>query len=212
MDLSARRTEYEAEGLDEGDLVDDPIEQFQRWMDDAVEAMAPEPSAMVLSTIDAAGHPRGRTVLLRGLDERGFVFYTNYESTKAGALDQTNVASLTFHWIELHRQVIVEGTVERVSAEESDSYFATRPRGSQLGAWASIQSAVIPGRQELIDALLEVTARFEGIDVARPPFWGGYRVRPTIIEFWQGQPSRLHDRIRYSTAPDGSWVRERLSP
>ena len=194
------------------DTADDPIVQFNAWLDAAMEASAPEPAAMVLSTVDADGRPRGRNVLLRNFDGAGFVFFTNYGSDKARALDATSLASLTFYWYEVHRQVIVEGSVEKVSAAESDAYFAGRPRKSQLGAWASDQSAVIPDRQTLIDALDEVTRRFEGREVTRPPGWGGYRVVPRSVEFWQGQRSRLHDRIRYDRNPDGSWVRVRLSP
>lgn len=213
MDLPISRTDYEAEGLDAATVAADPIDQFNQWMDDAVAAGAPEAGAMVLSTVDAAGHPRGRNVLLRGVDDRGFMFYTNFESDKAKALDATGLASLTFHWFEVHRQVIVEGTVVRVTTEESDAYFASRPRESQLGAWASDQSSILANKDELLTALSEATERFADSEVTRPPFWGGYRVVPTAIEFWQGQPSRLHDRIRYEqSSEDGSWETVRLSP
>ena len=211
MDLSDLRTDYEAVGIDPADMLDDPLEQFNEWLEAAIEAGDREPQAMVLSTVDADGRPRGRNVLLRATDDRGFVFFTNYTSIKAEALDATGWASLTFHWYLGHRQVIVEGAVERITADESDAYFAKRPRGSQLGAWASDQSSVLASRDELAESLAEITARFDGQDVPRPPFWGGYRVVPDLVEFWQGQPSRLHDRVRYLTG-DSGWVRDRLSP
>ena len=213
MDLPISRTDYEAEGLDVATVAADPIEQFTKWMDDAVAAGAPEAGAMVLSTVDVAGRPRGRNVLLRGVDDQGFMFYTNFGSDKAKALDATGVASLTFHWFEVHRQVIVEGTVVRATNDESDAYFASRPRESQLGAWASAQSSILASRDELLTALSEATERFAETEVTRPPFWGGYRVTPMVVEFWQGQPSRLHDRIRYErSAVDTSWETVRLSP
>lgn len=210
MDLTDQRISYEAEGLDMTVMDADPFAQFERWFEDARSAGDPEPYAMVLSTVDAQGRPRGRSVLLRGVDS-GFVFYTNYESAKARALDHTNVAALTFRWFSVHRQVHVEGTVERVSAEQSDDYFSKRPRESQLGAWASAQSTVIDDRRVLLVKLDEATTRFDGNAVERPPFWGGYRVVPERIEFWQGQPSRLHDRLAYERINDG-WQRSILSP
>ena len=205
------RTEYEAEGIDPDSFAPDPHAQFEVWFAEAVAAESAEPYAMTVSTVDADGRPRGRNVLLRGADARGFVFYTNYTSDKARALDATGVAALTFHWHQLHRQVHVEGTVERVAADESDAYFAKRPRESQLGAWASDQSAELQNRSELIDRLVEVTQRFEGGPVDRPEFWGGFRVVPDRVEFWQGQPSRLHDRLRYDRTADG-WRRLLLNP
>ncbi len=205
------RTEYEAEGIDPDAFAHDPTSQFASWFAEAVETEEAEPYAMVVSTVDAAGRPRGRNVLLRGADADGFVFFTNYGSDKATAMEHTGVAALTFHWHRLHRQVHVEGTVERVSAAESDAYFAKRPRESQLGAWASVQSSELANRAALIDRLMAVTAEFDGGPVPRPDFWGGFRVRPDRVEFWQGQPSRLHDRLRYDRTDDG-WRRVLLSP
>lgn len=210
MDLSDQRVSYEVEGLSTHDVDDDPYAQFKTWFDEAAAAGQGEPYAMVLSTVDEGGRPRGRNVLLRAVDH-GFVFYTNYTSAKAVALEASGFAGLTFSWLALHRQVHVEGSVERVTEAESDAYFAKRPRDSQLGAWASEQSATIAGRAELQSRLIEVTERFGDGEVPRPPFWGGYRVVPEHFEFWQGQPSRLHDRIRYQPAND-SWERVRLSP
>ena len=188
-----------------------PIAQFEAWFADAQASGDPEPYAMVVSTVDTAGQPRGRTVLLRGVDDRGFVFYTNYTSAKARALDSAGRAGITFHWHGLHRQVHVEGLVERVSTDESDAYFAKRPRESQLGAWASDQSSPISARRVLLDQLDKARETFEGKDVERPPHWGGYRVSPERVEFWQGQPSRLHDRLEYRRNDDG-WERTILSP
>lgn len=211
MDLTDQRVSYDAERMEIGDMLDDPFAQFEQWFAEAEASGDPEPYAMVLSTVDVEGRPRGRNVLLRNVDDRGFVFYTNYESDKAVSIEATKVAGLTFRWFGVQRQVHVEGVVERIAAAESDDYFAKRPRESQLGAWASAQSRPIASRRELIDRLDEVTARFEGGAVPRPNFWGGYRVIPERIEFWQGQPSRLHDRIRYERA-SGEWQTVILSP
>jgi pyridoxamine 5'-phosphate oxidase len=211
MDLTDLRTDYEAERLDPDSLDPNPVAQFEAWFNEAVEANDPEPYAMVLSTVDAHGRPRGRNVLLRGADASGFSFYTNYGSAKAQAMDASGFAALTFRWFDLHRQVHVEGPVEKMSAAESDSYFAKRPRDSQLGAWASDQSTVLSDRSILADRLNEVTERFDGVEVPRPDFWGGFRVVPDRIEFWQGQPNRLHDRVQYNQAADG-WTRQVLSP
>lgn len=211
MDLSDLRTDYEAERLDPESLDPNPVTQFEVWFDEAVAAKDPEPNAMVLSTVDVAGRPRGRNVLLRGADERGFSFYTNYGSAKAKAMDATGFAALTFRWFDLHRQVHVEGAVEKMMAAESDAYFAKRPRDSQLGAWASEQSVELPDRSVLTDRLAEATDRFDGVDVPRPDFWGGFRIVPDRIEFWQGQPNRLHDRVCYDRTGD-AWARRVLSP
>ena len=216
VDLESIRHQYEKAGLDVADVDPDPIVQFREWLDAWAATGPRDPGVMVLATVDDQGWPASRAVLLRGLDDRGFVFYTNHTSDKGRALDATRRASLSFVWHDLERQVRVVGEVERVSDEQSDAYFAGRPRGSQIGAWASDQSAVLPNRAALDDRVAEVEAEHAG-DVPRPPHWGGYRVRPREIEFWQGRPSRLHDRVRYrragSDGPDGPvWIIERLAP
>lgn len=210
MSLRDRRVQYETAGLDRDDLHVDPMVQWQRWYDEAESAGVTEPNAMTLSTIGADGIPDSRVVLARGADERGFVFYTNLESVKSRQLEAGG-ASAVFAWLDLHRQVRVRGSVERVSDAESDGYFASRPRGSQIGAWASPQSRPIADRVALERLVEDTTRRFEGVDVPRPPYWGGFVLRPIAFEFWQGRPSRLHDRFRY--AFDGSsWNVERLAP
>jgi len=211
-----RRFDYETAGLDVPDVAADPIEQWWRWYHQAEEAGCTEPNAMTVATVDGAGRPDARIVLVRDVDDRGFTFFTNYESDKSEQLGGQPVAALVFGWLELHRQIRVRGWVERVPASESDTYFGTRPRGSQLGAWASPQSKVITGRPELEARVAEMEARFDGVDVPRPEHWGGWRVVPDTIEFWQGRPSRLHDRLRYrraATRPaSGEWSLERLAP
>jgi pyridoxamine 5'-phosphate oxidase len=211
--LARLRREYEGRGLDVADVDPNPIEQFDRWFAEVRAAGYFEPNAMVLSTVDSDGHPRARTVLLKAVDERGFVFYTNYTSAKAAELDACGYAALTFSWSEVRRQVRVAGPAARVDEAESDAYFATRPRGSQLGAWASDQSAVVASRAELDERYAEVERRFAGRDIPRPPHWGGYRVRPEVVELWQGRENRLHDRLRYTRdAACGAWRIERLAP
>jgi pyridoxamine 5'-phosphate oxidase len=211
-DLADLRTEYMQRGLDEGQMDADPIRQFQLWFDATVAAGHPEPNAMAVATATLDGAPSARMTLLKGLDERGFVFYTNYESRKGGELAANPRAALIFFWVLLERQVRVEGRVERVTAAESDTYFHSRPVGSQLGAAASPQSQIIGGRAELEQAYRALEETYAGREVPRPPHWGGFRVLPQVIEFWQGRPSRLHDRLRYTRAPDGGWRIERLAP
>jgi len=213
MSLRDRRVQYETAGLDTADLDASPVVQWQRWYDQAAEAEVAEPNAMTVSTIGDDGAPDARVVLVRAADERGFVFFTNYDSTKGRQIDDDPVAAGTFAWLDLHRQVRVRGTVERVGDRESDEYFASRPRDSQIGAWASPQSQPIADRQVLMARVEEATTRFEGLVVPRPPHWGGFRLRPVSVEFWQGRPNRLHDRFRYSRSdgPTG-WTIERLAP
>ncbi|GGV17861.1 pyridoxine/pyridoxamine 5'-phosphate oxidase [Kitasatospora herbaricolor] len=211
-DLAAMREHYAHEGLAEADLADDPVTQFTRWFHDAGRAGAAEPNAMVLSTADAEGRPSSRTVLLKGYDRRGFVFYTNYGSRKGAEIAANPHAALLFPWITLARQVIVQGRVEKVGRDETAAYFRTRPHGSQLGAWASEQSSPVDGREVLEQRYAELERRYpEGEGVPVPPFWGGYRVVPEVVEFWQGRANRLHDRLRY-VAEGAGWRVERLCP
>jgi pyridoxamine 5'-phosphate oxidase len=211
MSIADLRREYTLRGLNEADMAPDPIAQLQIWFDQALAAGVPEPNAMVLATAAPDGRPSARVVLLKGVDARGFAFFTNYHSRKGRELSANPVAALTFFWPELERQVRVEGAVAAVTADESDDYFRTRPPDSQLGAWASPQSEVIESRAELERRLAAVRARFAGGAVPRPPHWGGYRLTPATVEFWQGGPGRLHDRLRYARTP-GGWQLERLAP
>lgn len=209
--LADMRQEYSAGGLAEADAGSDPFGLFRRWLDQSIAAGLPDPNAFTLATSTPDGWPSARAVLLKALDERGFTFFTNYDSRKGSELAANPRAAMVFLWQQLERQVRVEGTVEVVTAAESDEYYAVRPLGSRLGAWASPQSAVISGREYLEQQHAELTARYPDGVVPRPPNWGGYRVLPRVIEFWQGRPSRLHDRIRFTF--DGSvWVRDRLAP
>ncbi|HXG12558.1 MAG TPA: pyridoxamine 5'-phosphate oxidase [Gemmataceae bacterium] len=198
--------------LHEADMDPDPLRHFRVWLDQARAFGLPQPDAMTLATATPDGRPAARVVLLRGFDERGFVFFTNYESRKGQELAANPRACLVFYWAELERQVRIEGHVERVTPRESDEYFATRPRDSRLSAWASPQSQVIPSREVLERRMAELQAAYEGSDVPRPPHWGGYRVVPTSIEFWQGRASRLHDRLRYVRLDAGGWLLQRLAP
>jgi len=203
--------EYQGAPLDPADCDPNPFVEVRRWLAVAVDGGIPTPNAMTLATIDERGRPAARIVLLKEIDDRGLVFYTNYESRKARELAASPWAALVLYWEPLHRQIRVEGAVERITAEESDAYFASRPRGSQLGAVASPQSQIIASRRELEERVAAVAAQVGDGAVPRPSTWGGYRVVPDLIELWQGQPSRLHDRVRYALV-DGSWRRDRLAP
>jgi pyridoxamine 5'-phosphate oxidase len=211
--LAELRREYHREALTEADVDPDPLRQFERWLQEAIRAELPEPTAMTLATVGADGRPAARIVLLKGVGPEGLVFFTNHDSRKGRELAIHPDAALLFHWVELERQVRIEGTTSRVAAAESDAYFASRPRASRLGAWASPQSRTIPDRAWLEREFATVAARHGGESeaVPRPPFWGGYRVLPLLVEFWQGRSSRLHDRIAYRR--DGPrWQIERLAP
>ena len=212
--LARHRFEYETAGLDVGEVDPDPMTQWRRWFDDAVAAGCTEPNAFVLSTVDEDGWPQSRYLLLRAADERGFTCFTNYDSAKSRELADTGRASMLFTWLQLHRQVRVTATAERVPDTESDEYFASRPRGSQVGAWSSPQSQPIPDRAWLEDRVQQMTATFVDADVPRPAFWGGWLLRPESFEFWQGRPSRLHDRQRYTRdqRDAAAWQVARLSP
>jgi pyridoxamine 5'-phosphate oxidase len=212
VDLTAIRTDYARAGLEERDLDPSPIAQLDKWLHEAIAAKHPEPTAMTLATVTAAGDPAARVVLLKGLDDRGLVFYTGYESDKGEQLAGNPRACACFFWVMLERQVRVTGSVSKVLRAESEAYFASRPRESQLGAWASAQSQVIQGRTELESRLDDARKRFGDRVVPCPPEWGGYRLTPDRVELWQGRPSRLHDRMRYTRKDEASWLVERLSP
>ncbi len=212
-DLARMRVAYPAAVLEEADLAGNWHEQLAGWLGDAVASGLPEPNAMVLATADADGLPSSRSVLAKGLDSRGLVFYTNFTSAKMRDLDVTAFAAATFPWIALHRQVHLRGPVALISPEESATYWQTRPRGAQLGAWASAQSTVVPDRRALDVALEQASARFADVElVPLPPHWGGVRITPVSVEFWQGRPNRMHDRLRYQVADDGHWTVQRLAP
>ncbi|WP_426242395.1 pyridoxamine 5'-phosphate oxidase [Nocardioides sp. LHG3406-4] len=213
LDLAALRAEYAAGGLAEADLAADPMEMFRRWLEEAMAAGVHEPNAMVVSTVSREGQPSSRMVLLKGLDQRGLHFFTNRFSAKGVDLAGNPRCALLFPWHALERQVRVTGEAWSLPQPEVAAYFATRPRGSQLGAWASQQSSEVASRDELAAAYDEVTARFEGVEVPPPPHWGGYAVHPTEVEFWQGRPGRMHDRLVYRRTPDSTgWTTHRLAP
>lgn len=212
MNLADLRQEYAKHTLDVEHAAADPIEQFDRWFAEALKAEVTEPNAMTLATATAAGRPSARIVLLKDVRDGAFVFYTNYRSRKGAELAQNPWAALVFWWAALERQVRVEGEVERLTPEASDAYFASRPRGSRIGAWASPQSRVIESRDVLEQRLHTLQAEYAGAnEIPRPPYWGGYRLVPSAMEFWQGRPNRLHDRLRYRHTED-NWTRERLAP
>lgn len=210
-DVAALRQSYTQNELIEENVLDNPIKQFGKWFKEALDVQILEPNAMTLSTV-SDGKPHGRIVLLKGFDENGFVFYTNYKSNKGNEIAQTPFASLAFFWGELERQVRIEGSIEKVSGTESDEYYHSRPRGSQIGAWVSNQSSVIAGREIIEQRLTELEDEFKDLElIPRPSHWGGYVVKPERIEFWQGRPNRLHDRILFTKVGD-NWKIERLSP
>lgn len=212
VDLTAIRSEYARAGLHERDLDPSPMAQLDKWLQDAISAQHPEPTAMTLATVTPEGDPAARVVLLKGLDDRGLVFFTGYESDKGRQLAARPRACACFFWMMLERQARVSGSIAKVEREESEAYFRSRPRESQLGAWASKQSSVLAGREELEARLAEVRARFGEGEVPCPPEWGGYRLTPERVELWQGRPSRLHDRLRYTRKSPAGWDVERLSP
>jgi len=200
---------FKSLGIDDVDL--SPFKQFEIWFNEVLESEIPEPNAMVLATADKNCKPSARVLLLKGFDESGFVFYTNYESRKGRELSENNFASLLFFWVDLERQIRIEGTIEKVTTQESEKYFKSRPFKSRLGAWASNQSEVIPGRMTIVKKFLGYLAKFHSKDIPLPPYWGGYRLIPGSFEFWQGRENRLHDRIRYRKEKE-NWIIERLSP
>lgn len=210
-DLFDMRRDFTLKALDESDLLSDPIELFRLWLNDAISVKAMEPNAMNLATANKEGRPSSRTVLLKQVRSEGFVFFTNYESKKAKQIEENKYCALNFVWHELERQVRVEGVVEKVQAKESDLYFEMRPAKSKLGAWASPQSKVIPDRNYLEKLVIDFSSKFKGVEIPRPKNWGGYILKPYLIEFWQGRPSRLHDRIQYLQTENG-WKTERLAP
>lgn len=206
------RKEYAAQTLLENEVAAHPVAQFEKWWQQAIDSNLLEPNAMTLATASCDGLPSARIVLLKAFDEKGFVFFTNYKSYKGMQLEENPKASLVFFWKELERQVRIVGLVKKVSAAESDAYFNSRPEGSRIGAIASPQSSVITDRQWLDDVYQQKAEQLKEGKIERPDYWGGYRVQPVVIEFWQGRPSRLHDRIQYTLQSDGTWVIERLAP
>ncbi|MGN6297138.1 MAG: pyridoxamine 5'-phosphate oxidase [Ginsengibacter sp.] len=210
--IASLRKVYKLKSLREEDIKPHPIDQFEIWWNEAIEQQVDEPNAMTLATCTASGRPSARTVLLKGVDKRGFVFYTNYESRKAREIEENAYVALLFFWKVLERQVRIEGTIQKVNAAESDEYFSIRPRESQLGAWSSPQSSVIESAEYLQRNLVKYAEKFKGKHVTRPDYWGGYLVQPDAIEFWQGRPGRLHDRLKYFRSENNDWIIHRLAP
>lgn len=210
--IASMRKVYQLKSLDEKEVSPDPIKQFDRWWQEAIKEHVEEPNAMTLATCGASGKPSARIVLLKSFSDNGFVFYTNYSSRKAGDLKANSFAAIVFFWKELERQVRIEGKVKKVSDKESEDYFAVRPRESQLGAWSSPQSRSIPDANTLQENMKKYYDQFHGKEVPRPDFWGGYVVEPDLIEFWQGKPGRLHDRLQYTLRENAQWQLERLAP
>ncbi len=212
MELAALRRNYTKGGLGDRDLRPNPIEQFRIWFQQALESKLPEPNAMTLATATPDGIPSARMVLLKHFDEAGFVFFTNYDSQKGQELEENPNAALVFYWAELERQVRITGKAAKTSREESEAYFAKRPVPSQIGAWASEQSTVVPNRKTLEEQATALAKWYEGVEIPAPPYWGGFRIAPVTIEFWQGRPDRLHDRFRYTRTEQSKWQIERLAP
>ncbi len=211
MNIADLRKSYEKAELSESASHADPLKQFERWLKEAIQSQVPEPNAMTLATVGSDLRPTTRVVLIKGYDARGVVWYTNYQSQKGRQLAGNPFAALQFHWVELERTVRIEGSVEKISDEESDAYFHSRPLDSRIGAWASPQSEVIESRNELVTNAAKYGAQFM-LNPPRPPHWGGYRLKPDTWQFWQGRKSRLHDRLRYTLQADGGWLRARLAP
>lgn len=210
--IAALRTEYAKASLDIADVSSDPVQQFEKWFKEAMDAQVPEPNAMNLATVNEHGRPASRIVLLKGIEEQQFVFYTNYQSSKGQELEKNPACALTFFWPELERQIRIEGVANRVDPQRSEQYFQSRPRGSQIGAWSSPQSSIIESREILEERYRQIEKKFDGKDtLPKPHQWGGFKVEPLLVEFWQGRPGRLHDRIQY-TRIDSTWKIHRLAP